>query len=364
MLIALLALGCGNKGVGDWERGPKLLDQREQSPGFLLDDGRVLLVGGHFDNETNQPLDTSEIVDVEAGTSTFTASFQVSRTTNGPGPVVQLADGRVLCGSPFNDPSQEPITSEVWDPATGEWTVSGAQSRGTGEAVALPDGRALVAGGIDWSTNEILSRAEIWDGATDGWVETGAMAVARTGHEVVYTSDAVVAIGGFDVYPDGAGVASSEVWDPDTGAWGELTPMTKARGNAAAVVLTDGRVLVAGGTASSGGYQEPLVTAEIYDPVAGAWSVAASMNEPRTGHTLTLLESGRVLAAGGTDDAKWEGSKSTEIYDPEADTWIEAASMRWTRQGFAAVLLPDGRVLAAGGWVDGLYNSEVYTAGD
>jgi len=68
---------------------------------------------------------------------------------------------------------------------------------------------------------------------------------------------------------------------------------------------------------------------------------------PRSNHTVTLLQDGSVLVAGGR-----RGSKTlalVERYDPAAGTWSETGSLAHSRNLHTGTLLPDGRVLAAGG---------------
>jgi hypothetical protein len=62
-----------------------------------------------------------------------------------------------------------------------------------------------------------------------------------------------------------------------------------------AILTPTGRVLVTGG--SDG--QLSLMSAELYDPVAGIWAVAGSMTATRQDHIATLLTSGKMLLTGG-----------------------------------------------------------------
>ena len=97
----------------------------------------------------------------------------------------------------------------------------------------------------------------------------------------------------------------------------------------------------------------------------GHFVAVSSMNEPRAGHTATLLPNGKVLIAGGATrrDAgiastalfgRWAaGIASAELYDPSTRRFARTGSMHWPRVGFTATLLRNGKVLIAGGFVEG-----------
>src|SRR2546428_551361 len=132
------------------------------------------------------------------------------------------------------------------------------------------------------------------------------------------------------------------------GSFGSTGAMAAARSSHVAVRLDDGRVLVAGGINA----MTRLATAELFDPGTGAWSSVANMNFPRLGHAAVLLGNGSVLVIGGArfnNCVEPAVGGSAEIFDPVAGTWTLTGPLNVPRNSPAAVVLQDGRVLVAGG---------------
>src|SRR5213078_2182015 len=108
-----------------------------------------------------------------------------------------------------------------------------------------------------------------------------------------------------------------------------------------ATLLPSGKVLVAGGSNGS-----DLSSAELYDPASGTWTATGSLGTARDAHTATLLPNGKVLVAGGSTGS---GLSSAELYDPASGTWTTTGSLGTARDAHTATLLPNGKVLVAGG---------------
>jgi hypothetical protein len=126
--------------------------------------------------------------------------------------------------------------------------------------------------------------------------------------------------------------------------------MTQPRYQHAAALLADGRVLVAGGWSYYFTSLRPTASAEIFDPVSGAFSaIAASMTDSRESLILTLLPSGLVLAAAGYD-ASNEVLNTAEVFDPSKGTFaLLPTTLHAAVEAPATAALADGRVLVAGG---------------
>jgi hypothetical protein len=155
--------------------------------------------------------------------------------------------------------------------------------------------------------------------------------------------------------------AFPQLYDPATGTWRATGGFVQGdRGypdhsDHSLVVLADGRALAVGVRRSG---TDPVM-AELYDPAAGSWRLAANSALPRKRPEVVQLPDGKILAAAGEVEApapvadvlgivKW-----TDLYDPASDRWRRVADTLEFREYHAITLLvPDGRVLTTGGtWI-------------
>jgi hypothetical protein len=102
--------------------------------------------------------------------------------------------------------------------------------------------------------------------------------------------------------------------------------MSTPRSNLTATLLSDGEVLIAGGATITTKvvYEisgltavttvQPLASAELFNPESSTFVPTGSLATARTRHTATLLNSGKVLVAGGADSTGTSLS-SAELYD-------------------------------------------------
>jgi len=342
VLALVLVSGCGggsdviDTGVASMVQG------RWGHTATLLEDGRLLVVGG--DEKFRKPSVTVEIYDL-IGTWSSAGSLLEKRA--GGHTATLLTDGRVLVvgGSTL---------AEVYDSSSGQWSSAGniERTRIWHTATLLEDGRVLIAGGEDTNSRKALRTAEIYDPSTGDWSSTGGLGEDHTRDKAILLDDGKVLI---------MGLLVTEIYDPATGTWSLAGKTSKQRfGGYSATKLNDGRVLVAGGETLRGGKSEIIPggsfggfmashdaflvatpKVDIYDPVAGVWSKATRLLEPRKLHPAVLLPDGRVLVI---------GVESAEIYDSATDTWTDAGKMVKARTGgHTATLLGDGTVLIVGG---------------
>lgn len=241
--------------------------------------------------------------------------------------------------------SPPPSEASVPVPIAGQFVSTGTPqtARSSPIALRLPDGRVLVAGGGTVSPGSVLDTSEVFDPVTGRFADAGRLTEPRTAHAGALLRDGrVLIIGGVGPGYTDQPLASAEVYDPRTGTSSAFGSMHVPRWSHGAALLADGRVLVAGGgsgvdEATRAAHAE--ATAELFDPSTGRFESTGSMQHARVGVTLTTLDDGRVLVS---------GDGPLEIYDPESGTFRslpeEPLGLRPT-----ATLLSDGRVLFAGG---------------
>jgi len=145
--------------------------------------------------------------------------------------------------------------------------------------------------------------------------------------------------GGHDKDATGA-----EVYDPATGGFIAASAPVARRSYHTATLLQSGKVLFAGGKEG----EVVLGTAELLDRTNGVFAPTTSpMTVGRSRHTATSLASGKILLAGGLGGDSV--LRSTELFDPATGAFSATGEMSVRRHSHTATLLWNGRVLIAGG---------------
>ena len=324
------------------------------------------------------------------GTFAPTGSMTIARSLHS---ATLLPNGQVLVAGGTSSAKGDLASAELYDPGTGTFRPAGTMTtaRRLHSATLLPGGRVLIVGGD--VNGAALASAELFDPATGIFSATGSLLTARSGHAAILLATGnVLVVGGYGTraYPE---VAPAEIYDPISGTFraagayvghggcdfcapavlmpdgtvlfpgqypaqvydpasDAFTPggmMVSEQSTAAA--LMNGQVLFAGGEDLG-----RLASAELYNPAAHTFNPTGSMTFRRVWHSLTLLPTGMVLAAGGETDACagnscfFAGSvASAELYDPSTKTFLSTGSMSAARETHTATLLGDGSVLLAGG---------------
>jgi hypothetical protein len=151
--------------LGNWRAAGVLREDRSDAAAVVLADGRVLVTGG-YSSRKKRYLRSAEIWDPRSLTSRATGSMKVPRASH---TATLLRDGRVLVAGGASEGPEESgtqNTAEIWDPASGKFSTTGAMqgARRLHVAVRLADGRVAVGGG-----GLSIPAVEMWDASSARW---------------------------------------------------------------------------------------------------------------------------------------------------------------------------------------------------
>jgi hypothetical protein len=193
------------------------------------------------------------------------------------------------------------------------------------------DGEVLIAGGFD-STGQPDNTAELYDPTSQTFTLLGnKMTDHRAMHTATLLNDGTVLIVGgidrvagvnmFNFEVDAVATNSAEIFDPSTQTFTAI-PMKNlmpfgAAGHTA-TLLNSGKLLIAGGFEITPSELEPLGfslnQAELYNPTTQTFTATGNLTDDRVFHTATLLPNGTVLLTGGfTTGVSWTVDTTTDV---------------------------------------------------
>jgi len=218
-----------------------------------------------------------------------------------------------------------------------------------------------------------LSSAELYDPATGTFSYTGSLVHDRGGPSgTLLPNGQALIVAGFN--NNGRSMNTAELYNPASGTFSYTTyPLLQQIDDRhTATLLPNGKVLIIGGWDD---YNGITGGSELYNPSTGGFSWAAGTGPGSTTFlyfTATLMQNGKVLDAGGRCFAPsyvctWgQTTKATGLYDSVTDSVASTPPLPHDLAKATATLLQSGKVLVAGGVNnDGttINISELYTPG-
>jgi hypothetical protein len=365
---------------GCFDAAASLVTPRGLHSATLLNDGRVLIVGGVsaqgprgafyvLENEIYDP--TANTFMNVSNPSLGSAQPYMVRVDQAGQPfvcgryahaAVLLGDGRVLIagghGYEDRDTSSSPVYSElissfVFDPASNSFSETGtlAAPRRDGTAVLFASGEVLIFGGRDM--NGTIGGSEVYDPVSGGWSPGPGMQYDRYDETVVVTGSGILVCGGANeagrqtASPSINDVTTDEWYDPSQGLFETTNSLNQARRSACGSLLGNGNAIIAGGVDGNG---QTLASLEVFDVQSGLFTFTGSLSVARQRAVSRRLDDD-VLVVGGVNYQN--GSPSTV---DSVETINASGSVGWFsvvyggRLSHTVTHLADGRFLILGGF--------------
>ncbi|WII70535.1 kelch repeat-containing protein [Bdellovibrio sp. 22V] len=289
-----------NPATNQWQKGPDLSTPRQNHTATLLASGKVFIAGGSGAGGGLGYNQTADIFDPSTNTIT-TMPLLMERAAHS---AIALPNGKVLLSGGINT-TDITTKNEICDPVTGTCTASADRPNGLYDAVIpLNSDKYLFIGAYGNVT---------YQPSTDTWTAVVSMTAQRAYHAAIrLLSGKVMVIGGVNVL-DGQTLASTEIYDPDTNTWTAGPPLDTPIQYVIANLLPSGEIVVTGGTRSD---TSSDANVRVYNPETNQWALATPLKEARALHTATLLSNGHLMVYGGDNSTFgvlpfWE-----QVFDP------------------------------------------------
>lgn len=326
-----------------------LITARSGHTATLLDDGRVLVVGGDNAGAIAQ----AEVYDPSTGKFSATGSLLTARS--GGHSATKLLDGRVAIIGGWGPDYKDVATVEIYRPDAGTFAVACTLGTARSEhtATLLQDGTVLVAGGS--AQFQAIPSSEIFDPVAGTVVSSGSLGTKRYSHgAVLLAGGKVLMVGGEDNCNCTYG--NSELYDPATGTFSPDGAIIEPRSMTRLNLLGNGQILMSGGYSL---YRKAAAGIELINPPLGTSSAVGSLG--RYAHTGTLLDSDLVLLAGGANDTSY-ALQGCWVFSAANNALTWAGPLFEARCNHTATRLLNGKVLIAGGEAfTYLSSAEIYT---
>ncbi len=272
----------------------------------LLSDGRLFTAGGHISN--NHGL--RDITIFDPGLGSWSSDVPMQRGRWYP-TATTLANGEVVITAGRDEAGLNVSLPEVW--TQGTLRVLTGASRNLPyypRAFLAPNGELFYAG-------EQQKTRYLDINGSGSWTTVGPRQYGTRdyGSAVMYDEGKILYAGG------GRTTNTAEIIDlrAATPTWQWTGSMAFARRHLNLTVLPTGEVLATGGVGGTvfNDLTQPVLAAEIWNPVTQAWTTLASSQIPRGYHaTSLLLPDGRVLHTGSGEGSNAPKQKNAELFSP------------------------------------------------
>ncbi len=342
---------------GQWATLPYLMPINPISI-TLMHDGRVLIVAGsENDDKNNSPGAESYRNAIWDPTGTTQASITVQNIDYDVfcSGTAALPDGRPLVVGGTSDYSiAGEARASLFDPQTSRFvqTPSMADGRWYATATALGDGRimALSGLGLNRSTNQTVEMYDL-EAAGIGWTNPVFAGFTPPLYPRLFLLPSGL------VFFNGQGsdirTSTTYIFDPVAVSFTPSAATTRDRHYGSAVLLPLLPPSYAPRVMNFGGGNPATATTEVIDlsVASPAWTPGPNMSTGRVEMDAVILPNGKVLAEGGSvnNEAPDSAGRHADLYDPVANAFTSGGTAAYSRLYHStALLLPDATVVSMG----------------
>jgi len=195
---------------------------------------------------------------------------------------------------------------------------------------------------------------EFYDPVENLWTQSAPAPVRFHHFQAAVVDGLVYVIGAFvGDFPNESPLDTIYIYDPAAGTWtaGEQIPSARRRGSAATGVF-EGKIYIAGGnTLGHRAFSVPWL--DVYDPVAGTWTVLPDAPQSRDHHRAVVVRDRLYLVQGRRSDYPTNTTGDTvaeiDVYNMTTGSWFRLSNNIMTARGGAGVIHRGRDIVVAGG---------------
>lgn len=256
------------------------------------------------------------------------APSPIERSEGPPSAVVN--DKLYVFGGFYNNLFQATTRSDVYDPATNQWTRIADMPIPVTHLNAAVDGQTIWFAGGFKGDHPGPAISDVWkyDVASDTWSKGPSLPKVRGAGALVRLDRELHYFGGFAADRE-TPVGDHWVLSLQGGTnWTTAAPLPERRGHLGGAAL-DGKIYAIGGARSHHINPVDVNSVHAYDPTSDTWKAVASLPIPRSHfESSTTIFNDRLLIIGGRSKptGKTALNHVTE-YDPTTNTWLALPSL-------------------------------------
>jgi hypothetical protein len=370
----------GGATAGTFNPGPAMTTARASHTATVMNDGRVLVVGG---TDGQGLLPTSEVFDPVA--SSWTDTTQLAANPNdgvmldptGQFATVRqdhtannLGTGLVLIAGGFGaerlDAQGQPVgemlkTCYLFNPQSNSYQAAAdlTENRGWHVSALLANGDVIVMAGLDQNFSLTLTNAEVFDGMNGTWsqISPGTASHHTLGNAITSVNQTLV-VGGVNLSAGSQGLSIAgfaspavEIFNQQSGSFQGGPTNVGERMEMGAQSMSVGNAFFAGGRGLDASQQNLIVvdTTEVYDPTAQAFNTGPTLGVARAAPEVAEIGTTSDMLITGGIDGSGVPTAVCEVYGVLNNVILGTVNMSTERVDHTAVTLQNGQILVAGG---------------